>query len=75
MRHHFRRRGSISPIGPRHRSMNMRITPIEKEYQSQEEGSISNSHLGILERDSYGRDSGARHDVGTLRLSGQGLAM
>ena len=56
-------------------TMNMQSAPTERKSESQEEGSVSTvAHLSVHERSSCDCDSRARHDVGTHRLNGRGLA-
>ena len=56
-------------------TMNMQSAPTERKSESQKEKSVSTvAHLSVHERSSCDCDSRARHDVGTHRLNGRGLA-
>ena len=72
-RSHCRRRGCVSPGRPRRRSKeHARLARGQLEKSGRE--SVSVADVKRQESNSWGRDSRARRDVGTLRLSGRGLA-
>merc|ERR1719337_425901 len=65
------RLGCVSPSGHRLRYKHAKFA--ESTRKSQEGRSMSVAHMRLHECNSCGCDSRARRDVGTLRLSGQGL--
>ena len=66
----FAANGSSPPVGPRPRSDEHASAPTEVQSKVRR----LRANLFVHERNSRGRDSGARRDVGTLRLNGRGLA-
>merc|ERR1719171_1532993 len=61
----------LLPSGLAPAPMNMRGAPTEAQFKVKERDR-SVVHPFVQERSSCGRDSGARRDVGTLRLNGRG---